>query len=216
MAGKTQQPVQVAGYVRVSTQQQLEENTHETQKKQIRDYVDRQFNDANLQIFEDLAISGQSDERESYKKLINNFDKFDVIVVRELSRFGRDPLTVMQDVEKIIDTDGTEFVSTRENFDTSSAMGKAFLRILSVVNGMYADLRREQAIRAAERRRERGDPVGRPKKLNPDEIDQVVEYRDKGLSYESISRLVETDPDTDVESIDRSTIKRYVDEREDD
>jgi len=45
-------------------------------------------------------------------------------------------------------------------------MGKAFVRIVAVINGMYADLRREQAVRAAERRKEQGEPVGRPKKLD--------------------------------------------------
>ncbi|WP_181691416.1 hypothetical protein [Natronomonas sp. LN261] len=35
---------------------------------------------------------------------INSYQEYDTVVVRELSRFGRDPLTVLQDVEEIVDS----------------------------------------------------------------------------------------------------------------
>jgi DNA invertase Pin-like site-specific DNA recombinase len=201
----------IAAYVRVSTEQQKEEGSHESQRESIELWADR--NDADhVEFFEDLAISGQSENREAYSELMDCYDQYDAVVVRELSRFGRDPLTVMEDIEAITESD-TEFISVTESFDTSSAMGKAFVRLLAVINGMYADLRREQAIRAAERRRERGEPVGRPPKLNPDQQQYVFDLRDKGLSYSAIATLVEDEFDV---SISRSTIKRYCDDRDED
>ena len=143
---------------------------------------------------------------------MNSYQEYDAVVVRELSRFGRDPLTVLQDVEEIVDSD-TEFVSITEDFDTSSAMGKAFVRIVAVINGMYADLRREQAVRAAERRRENGEPVGRPKKLNDELRAEAFDLRRKGVSYQAIARVVESKPNA-PESISRETIRRYCNEAE--
>lgn len=196
----------VAAYVRVSTEQQKEEGSHLNQRDRIETWADRHGHD-EIDWYEDIAISGQSDNRESYQNVMDCYDEYDTVVVRELSRFGRDPLTVLQDVEAIIESD-TEFVSITEDFDTSSAMGKAFVRILAVINGMYADLRREQAIRGAERRKEKGEPVGRPKKLNDELRAEAFDLRRKGVSYQAIARVIESKPDA-PDSISRETIRRY-------
>lgn len=200
-----------AAYIRVSTEKQREQNSHEKQRARIEEWADREGYD-DVDYYEDIAISGQADEREAYERLMDRYEEYDVVVVRELSRFGRDPLTVMSDVEEIIESD-TDFISITENFDTSTAMGKAFLRILSVINGMYADLRREQAIRAAERRRENGEPIGRPRKLDDDLLEEVYDLRESGVSYTAIARVMESKPNG-PDSISRETIRRYVKERE--
>jgi len=196
----------VAAYVRVSTQQQKDEGSHVNQREEIERWIQRSSYD-DVDFFEDIAVSGQSDNREAYAELLEQYHAYDAIVVRELSRFGRDPLTVLQDVEDIIESE-TEFVSINEDFDTSTAMGRAFVRLVAVINGMYADLRREQAIRAAERRREQGLEVGRPKKLDDALIREVHDLRDKGVSYAAIARIMESEPNG-PESISGRTIQRY-------
>jgi site-specific DNA recombinase len=199
---------QIAAYIRVSTQEQKDDGSHENQRERIKEWADR--NDyVSIEFYEDTAVSGQSDNRESYQQLMDDYTDYDAVVVRELSRFGRDPLTVMQDVEDIIESD-TDFVSVTENFDTSTAMGKAFLRMLSVINGMYADLRREQAIKAAERRKANGEPVGRPKKLTDELRAEVYDLRRKGVSYSAIARIMEDKPNG-PDKISRETIRRYCD-----
>lgn len=197
---------EIAAYVRVSTEQQKDEGSHETQRERIKQWADRNGYDS-IEFFEDIAISGQSNNRSGYNELMDSYAEYDAVAVRELSRFGRDPLTVMQDVEEIIESD-TEFVSISENFDTDGAMGKAFMRILSVINGMYADLRREQAIRAAERRKEQGKPLGRPRKLGDSLLREVYDLREKGVSYSAIARIMEDKPNGPSD-ISRETIRRY-------
>lgn len=199
----------VAAYVRVSTEQQKEEGSHENQRKRIEQWADRNGYD-DIDWYQDIAISGQSDDREEYQELMDCYDEYEAVVVRELSRFGRAPLTVLQDAEEIVESD-TEFVSISEDFDTSSAMGRAFIRVVAVINGMYSDLRREQAIRAAERRKERGEPVGRPKKLDDEQRAKVFDLRRRGVSYSALARVVESWPDG-PESISRETIRRYCED----
>jgi len=194
-----------AAYIRVSTEQQKADGSHHNQRERIETWADR--HDYDLEVFQDIAVSGQSTNRDAYNELMDRIDEFDAIVVRELSRFGRDPMTVLKDVEEIVDSE-TEFVSITEDFDTSSAMGKAFLRIVAVINGMYADLRREQAIRGAERRKEQGLEVGRPKKLDDELINEVIDLRSKDVSYSAIARVMESKPNG-PESISRNTIRRY-------
>lgn len=196
----------IAAYVRISTKEQKSEGRHETQRERIQYWADH--NDyQDITFYEDLAVSGQDEHRNGYADLMEDYRDYDAVVVRELSRFGRDPLTVMEDVEEIIQSQ-TDFVSLREDFDTSSAMGKAFVRIVAVINGMYSDLRREQAIRAAERRREQGLHVGRPKKLGDGLMNEVYDLRQKGVSYSAIARVIESKPQG-PEEISRETIRRY-------
>lgn len=216
---------QIAAYIRVSTQQQKDEGSHVNQRDRICSWADQNGYDTgsidtdtdetlhgqasgDIEWFEDLAVSGQSSNRDGYDALMDRYTEFEAVVVRELSRFGRDPPTLLNDVEAIVDSD-TEFVSVTENFDTSSAMGKAFIRLVAVINGMYADLRREQAVRAAERRKTRGDPVGRPPKLDEQQREFVYDLREKGISYANIATLVTDEFGVDIS---RSTIKRYCDD----
>lgn len=228
----------IAAYVRVSTEQQRDDGSHINQRQEIVNWVEQNDYDAGgwdeyhttdsdgevsgwdsidgattgaVTWFEDLAISGQSDDRAAYERLIDSYESYEIVVFRELSRFGRDPVRVTQDATEIMDS-GTGFVSVTEpEWDSTSATGKFMMRQFANMNAFYADLRREQAIKAAERRKEQGLPVGRPKKLDESMRDEVIELREADVSYASIARVIESKPNG-PESISRETIRRYCKE----
>jgi len=195
----------VAGYVRVSTEQQRDEGSHENQRAKLEAWADRQGHD--LDIFEDIAISGQSEDRPEYQAMMDSLDAYDAVAVRELSRFGRSLQTVLQDIETLQDNN-VEFISVTEDFATDSAMGKAMLQMIGVFNEFWANLARERANEMVERRRENNEPIGRPRKVDDDTLEQIRGWREQGLSYAAIATLVE---DIIGESIDTSTIYRYCD-----
>lgn len=198
--------MEVAGYIRVSTEQQREEGSHENQRRRLEEWADRNGHDITL--YEDIAISGQADEREAYDRLIDEAEAFDAVAVRELSRFGRSLQRVLRDVDELHER-GVEFISITEQFDTSSAMGTAMLQMIGVFNEFWANLARERAQEYVERRRAEGKPLGRPKKLDASQRAEVVDWRDKGLSYSAISTLIE---DAYGIEVDESTIYRYCQE----
>jgi len=193
----------VAGYVRVSTEQQREEGSHENQRDRLETWADR--HDHELTIFEDIAISGQADDRPEYEAMMGQLEAYDAVAVRELSRFGRSLQRVLRDIERLQDED-VEFISVTEDFATDSAMGKAMLQMIGVFNEFWANLARERANEMVERRRENGEPIGRPRKVDDDTMQQIHEWRESGLSYSAIATLVE---DIIGEPIDQSTIYRY-------
>jgi len=195
--------MKVAGYVRVSTEQQREEGSHETQREQLEEWAAR--HDHDLEVFEDIAISGQSDERPAYQDMMDRLDEFDLVAVRELSRFGRSLQQVLRDIERL-DEHGVEFTSITEDFSTDSAMGTAMLQMIGVFNEFWANLARERAHENVQRRRESGEPIGRPTKLGPEQIEQVREWHDMGLGYASIVPLVEDAYGVEVSD---TTIYRY-------
>jgi len=105
------------------------------------------------------------------------------------------------------DEAGVDFVSLKEDIDMTTAQGKLMLHIIAAFNQFWSDWSRQRALEYAERAREDDDlQLGRPKKLNSDELEQVREWREMGLSYGAISSLVE---DGFGKSVDRSTIYRY-------
>lgn len=195
--------MRVAGYIRVSTEQQKEDGSHETQRQQLREWADANGHD--LELFEDIAISGQSEERDAYQRMLNSAAGFDAVVVRELSRFGRNLQKMLDDIETL-DEHGVEFITLSGEFDTSSAEGKLLLQVKGAFDEFWSNLARERANEMVQRRREQGEPIGRPKKLNEEQLEQVREWRDMGLSYGDIATLVE---DGYGVQVDDSTIYRY-------
>lgn len=201
----------IAAYIRVSTQKQKDDNSHVRQRERIQDWADREGYD-DIDWYEDIAISGRDDDRPEFQDLMDSYEDYDAIVVRELSRFGRSPEKNVTQIMTITESD-VDFISLKEDLDTTTANGRLFLRILSAFNGWFAEQRREVALAAAERRRGKGEPLGRPKKLDESQIEEVRELHDYGVSYTAIARIMEDKP-SGPESISRETIRRYCKEQE--
>jgi len=198
----------VAGYIRVSTEQQKDEGSHENQRDKLREWAES--NEHEIEFFGDKAISGQADEREDYDELMDRAEEFDAIVVRELSRFGRSLRQVLNDIHHLNERD-VDFISISDQFDTSTAQGKLLMHMIGAFNQFWADLARERANEMIQRRREQGKPIGRPRKLDAEQIEQVREWDKSGLSYTTIAALVEQMYGIDVS---RQTIYRYCAEED--
>jgi len=193
--------VKVAGYVRVSTEMQKDEGSHEKQREKLRQWATQR--DHDIDIYEDAAISGQKDNREAYSNMMEQVSRYDAVVVRELSRFGRSLKTVLSDIEKLQEKE-IEFISIKEEFDTESAMGKAMMQMIGVFNEFWANLARERTKEMIEQRRKEGKPVGRPKQLDKNERKKLCKQWEKGISYNALTKLHEISSP--------STAKSYVEE----
>lgn len=200
--------MKVAGYVRVSTEQQKEEGAHKRQKEQLQKWAER--NDYELEIFMDAGVSGQDDNREAYQEMMDQIESFDAVVVRELSRMGRSVKKLVEDIEELGERD-VDFISLSENLDTTTAQGKLLFHIMAAFSQFYADKKREDSLRAVERRREEGKLVGRPKKLSEGDRREMYEmWREKNLSYRALAKIFEDR--TPDEKLGPATVKRYIDE----
>lgn len=200
--------MEVVGYIRVSTEQQKAEGSHETQRKQLSEWAGR--NDHDITFYEDIAISGQADEREAYDELLDEAEQYDAVVVRELSRWGRNLQRMLNDIKELQGR-GVDFISIKDDIDMTTAQGKLMMQIIGAFNEFWANIARERANEMVQRRKEQGKPVGRPKKLDQEAIDDVLHWHDLGLSYAKIATLVE---DAHGVSVHRDTIRRYVKENE--
>lgn len=115
----------------------------ENQIEMCRQYIRLQFGETaagGALIYEDEGFSGKSLERPEFKKMMSDVRKKNVraVVVYRLDRISRN----IGDFAKLIeqfDEMKIDFISIREQFDTSSPMGRAMMYISSV----FSQLERE-------------------------------------------------------------------------
>ena len=115
----------------------------ENQIELCRQYIAMHFGEEaaeNVLVYEDEGFSGGNLERPQFKKMMKDSQKiaFAAIVVYRLDRISRN----IGDFAKLIEDLGDrhiDFISIREQFDTSSPMGRAMMYIASV----FSQLERE-------------------------------------------------------------------------
>ena len=128
-------------YIRVSTDRQAKEgDSLEEQEAELKKFCDyRNFKIHRILI--ERGKSGGNTNRPEYKKLVADIEskKINAVVVKKLDRLSRSLLDFEQLMSRLQEKE-VEFISLRENFDTTTAMGNAMLRIALV----FAQLEREQ------------------------------------------------------------------------
>ncbi len=185
----------VALYARVSTSDQHVE----TQLYDLR-LLAQQRGYTIVAEYTDVGISGTKARRPGLDALMSDARKrkFNCLLVAAFDRIARSTRHFLQVVDEL-DSLEIEFVSRRENIDTSGAMGRMFLTIISCVAELEAELIKER-IRAGMRRRKlEGFRLGRqPLKIDHDAL---VRDRIAGLSLTKCSRKY---------GISRASVVRFV------
>jgi DNA invertase Pin-like site-specific DNA recombinase len=105
--------------------------------------------------------------------------KFNVVLVAAFDRLARSTkhfLTVVDELDEL----GIEFVSHRENIDTTGAMGRMFLTVLGAISELDRSMIVERIKAGMRRRKLEGYPLGR----QPLDVDHAALVRDRfnGLS----------------------------------
>ncbi|MCM1060852.1 MAG: recombinase family protein [Eubacterium sp.] len=143
------------GYVRCSTEEQNEERQIKMLKEQ------------NIgKIYTDKA-SGKNTDRPEFKNMMEFVREGDIIAVESISRIARNTRDLLSIVAQLSDK-GVEFVSLKEDIDTSTPQGRFMLTVF----GALAELERESIL---ERQREGiaiAKAQGKYKGRKPIEIDE--------------------------------------------
>lgn len=130
-------------YCRVSTQEQAEHGySIGEQEERLRDYCRARSWIVN-KAYVDAGFSGAKMDRPALQELMKDVrrsDGPDIVIVWKLDRLSRSQKDTLYLVEDVFGSNGVDFVSMNENFDTSTPFGKAMIGILSV----FAQLEREQ------------------------------------------------------------------------
>ncbi len=131
--------IRVAIYVRVSTVYQVDKDSLPMMKQDLTSYCKYILNTDDFVIFEDAGYSGKNTDRPAYQKMMSQIRQglFTHLLVWKIDRVSRNLLDFANMYEELKDL-GVTFVSKNEQFDTSTAIGEAMLKIILV----FAELER--------------------------------------------------------------------------
>ena len=135
----TEKRVRVAIYVRVSTVYQIDKDSLPMMKQDLTSYCKYILNTDDYVIFEDAGYSGKNTARPAYQKMMSQIREglFTHLLVWKIDRISRNLLDFANMYQELKDL-GVTFVSKNEQFDTSTAIGEAMLKIILI----FAELER--------------------------------------------------------------------------
>lgn len=111
-------------YLRLSKEdgEKVESNSISNQREIINSYVKRN-QITMVKEYVDDGYSGANFNRPNFKEMIkDSYDKkFDTIIVKDLSRFGRDYIEAGKYIQRIFPENGIRFISVNDNYDSKSA-----------------------------------------------------------------------------------------------
>src|SRR5258708_15999485 len=168
-------------YARVSTKDQ----SCELQVRDLRTYCTARGFDL-VREYIDVGQSGAKDSRPELNKHMNDARKrqFDAIVVWRFDRFARSTKHLLLSLEEFRSL-GIQFISYKENMDTSSQLGHALFTIVSAVAQLERDLIRERVSAGIRNARANGKKLGRP--IRAVDRDRIFELKAQGQSPRQIA-----------------------------
>ena len=120
--------MRAALYARVSTEEQAREGfSLDMQIDKLREYC-RLQNDIGENIsvageYVDDGYSGRDIRRPAYRKMMDEIDSWDVLIVMKMDRIHRNSMNFMA-MTQMLEKRGKKFISATESLDTQTALGK--------------------------------------------------------------------------------------------
>lgn len=128
-------------YVRVSTTNQAEDGESlDEQIKTLENYCTyRKW--ANHVVYREEGFSGKNLKRPAFQQMMRDIEKgkINTVIVKKIDRLSRS-IVDFENLYKLFQDTNVDLISTQENFDTSTAIGRSVIRIVLI----FAQLEREQ------------------------------------------------------------------------
>ena len=196
--------MRIAVYARISSS---EGQNLETQLMPLRDYCRVQ----GWEVYREYLDQGSANDlthRTGWRSLLDDAAKrrFSAVLVFKLDRAFRS-VKHMHDTLAAWEVVGVSFMSLREQFDTSTALGRLLLNLLASLAEFELELIREREKAGMERARRQGHPIGRPRvtdrrgfkrafgdileRLGNGSLSRRQAARELGIGYATLKRLLD-------------------------
>ena len=201
---------QTAIYARLSREDNLcGSDSIEHQVALLKSYIDDRPFLHLVEVFSDNGFTGTDFERPEWQRLIAAVQKGEIncIIVKDLSRLGRNYIESGEFLEKICPFFGIRFISVNDDFDTETAEenGQLSASLSNIINDYYAKDISRKVTTALRSKMERGEYIGKWAKygyskspndknkliINPETapiVHLIYEWRSQGMSYMGINK----------------------------
>lgn len=137
-----------AGYIRLSKADRKEKRYYSdsiyNQKKIIEDYVKKRKDIVLKDLYIDDGYSGLDTKRPQYKRMISDIENRSIncIIVKDLSRFGRDYIEVGRMIKSYLKRKNVCFISVADGYDSQNCNNELYspfyMYMKSIVNDEYS------------------------------------------------------------------------------
>jgi DNA invertase Pin-like site-specific DNA recombinase len=184
---ETQQQIRRLGYARVSTYGQ----TLDAQLEQLKA-------EGCAKVYKETASGARADRRELLK-LLKAIVPGDLVVVTRIDRLARSTFDLFAIVKQIVDAGG-QFRSLAEPWaDTATSTGRLMIAVLGGLADVERDLIRTRTAEGRSRAKARGQHMGRPPALTPQQQAEARQRRAEGATLEELAQSY---------NVGRETIRR--------
>src|SRR6202047_1589448 len=173
---KTPPETRRLGYARVSTYGQ----TLDAQLEQLRA-------EGCARIYREKATGARPDRRELLK-LLKALAPGDVVTGTRIDRLARSTFDLFAIVKQIVDAGG-QFRSLAEPWaDTATSTGRVMIAVLGGLADVERDLIRTRTAEGRSRAKARGQHMGRPSALTPQQQAEARKRRDEGATLKELAQ----------------------------
>jgi DNA invertase Pin-like site-specific DNA recombinase len=189
-------PKKVAIYTRVST----DEQKTDMQLMDLKEYINRRGYDI-FNLYEDI-ISGATKERKALDQLMDDAKKrkFDIVLVWKFDRFARS-LKMLVDGLALFQELGIDFISYKENIDTTTSMGKLIFNINSAYAEFERDIIRDRVKTGVKAKRGKTNGVWGRRNIADEIQTQIQGLINQGISIRSVAKQL---------NVAKGTVQKYM------
>ena len=170
-------------YARVSTDDQ----SCDRQLQDLSSYAARAGYQV-IQVFQETGSGAKNDRKERAKVMqLARERHIDVILVTELSRWGRSTTDLLDSVQQLAAWNISLIAQTGLDFDVNSPTGKLMLTIMAGLAEFERGLLTERVKSGMNAAKARGKHVGRPEGTNTKQASKIMRCLADGLSVRAIA-----------------------------
>ena len=147
-------------------------------------------------VYRDVHLSGAKTDRAQLRRLLDQLDDGDVLMVTRLDRLARSTRDLLNTLAAIT-AKKAGFKSLGDTWaDTTTSHGRLMLTVLGGLAEFERDLIRARTGEGRERAKARGQKMGRPFKLTDHQKSEAIKRRDLGETLADIARSYNVSPAT--------------------
>ena len=213
-AEKPQRIYRTGGYIRLSVEDSGRPgaDTIVTQRELVQSYIDSQQDLELYAFYCDNGRTGTNFDRPEFERLMDDVrsGKVDCIVVKDLSRFGRNYQETGNYLERIFPLLGVRFIAVNDNFDTLTAertQDGYIVPLKNIMNAVYSKDISRKILPSLASKQQRGEFIGswaaygyrkceeNRHQIEPDPetapvVREIFSMRLTGISYKKIARTL--------------------------